>query len=63
MLKRGAHVDDRDGLTGMTLLHYTAKSGALGNEDLAYRWALHFFEYFSFAACNVECDESCNAII
>lgn len=37
MLRRGAHVDDRDGLTGMTLLHYAAKSGALGNEDLACR--------------------------
>ncbi|EUB61737.1 CAP-Gly domain-containing linker protein 4 [Echinococcus granulosus] len=35
ILKRGAHVDDRDGTTDMTLLHYTAKSGALGNEDLA----------------------------
>ncbi|VDM32272.1 unnamed protein product [Hydatigera taeniaeformis] len=35
ILKRGAHVDDRDGMTDMTLLHYTAKSGALGNEDLA----------------------------
>ncbi|KAM3175030.1 hypothetical protein ACTXT7_009362 [Hymenolepis weldensis] len=35
ILKRGAHVDDRDGMTDMTLLHYTAKSGALGNEELA----------------------------
>ncbi|VDL57501.1 unnamed protein product [Hymenolepis diminuta] len=37
ILKRGAHVDDRDGMTDMTLLHYTAKSGALGNEELACR--------------------------
>ncbi|KAL5963164.1 CAP-Gly domain-containing linker protein 3 [Taenia solium] len=39
ILKRGAHVDDRDGMTDMTLLHYTAKSGALGNEDLACKIA------------------------
>ncbi|KAM7533235.1 hypothetical protein Aperf_G00000119913 [Anoplocephala perfoliata] len=39
ILKRGAHVDDRDGMTDMTLLHYTAKSGALGNEELACRIA------------------------
>ncbi|KAH9277604.1 CAP-Gly domain-containing linker protein 4 [Echinococcus granulosus] len=39
ILKRGAHVDDRDGTTDMTLLHYTAKSGALGNEDLACKIA------------------------
>ena len=30
MLKRGANVNDRDGLTDMTLLHYAAKSGAAG---------------------------------
>ncbi|VDO00213.1 unnamed protein product [Rodentolepis nana] len=39
ILKRGAHVDDRDGMTDMTLLHYTAKSGALGNEELACKIA------------------------
>ena len=30
MLKYGAHVDDRDGLTDMTMLHYACKSGARG---------------------------------
>ena len=33
ILKRGAHVNDRDGLTDMTLLHYAAKSGAAGIGD------------------------------
>ena len=28
VLRRGAHVDDRDGLTDMTLLHYACKAGA-----------------------------------
>lgn len=37
ILVRGAHVNDRDSLTDMTLLHYASKSGApgIGNEDLA----------------------------
>jgi hypothetical protein len=37
MLKTGIHVDDRDGLTDMTILHYACKSGArgIGNADLA----------------------------
>jgi len=30
MLKAGAHVDDRDGLTDMTMLQYACKSGARG---------------------------------
>ena len=30
MFSRGAHVNDRDGLTDMTLLHYAAKAGAAG---------------------------------
>ncbi|XP_077499679.1 CAP-Gly domain-containing linker protein 3-like isoform X6 [Amblyomma americanum] len=34
ILKRGAHVNDRDGLTDMTLLHYACKSGATGVGDL-----------------------------
>ncbi|XP_072141427.1 CAP-Gly domain-containing linker protein 4-like isoform X4 [Dermacentor andersoni] len=34
VLKRGAHVNDRDGLTDMTLLHYACKSGATGVGDL-----------------------------
>ncbi|XP_077550264.1 CAP-Gly domain-containing linker protein 4-like isoform X5 [Haemaphysalis longicornis] len=34
ILKRGAHVNDRDGLTDMTLLHYACKSGAAGVGDL-----------------------------
>ncbi|XP_057290662.1 CAP-Gly domain-containing linker protein 4-like isoform X2 [Hydractinia symbiolongicarpus] len=34
ILKRGGHIDDRDGLTDMTLLHYAAKSGAIGVGDI-----------------------------
>uniref|UniRef100_H2ZVZ3 CAP-Gly domain containing linker protein 3 n=1 Tax=Latimeria chalumnae TaxID=7897 RepID=H2ZVZ3_LATCH len=30
VLKRGCHVNDRDGLTDMTLLHYACKAGAHG---------------------------------
>lgn len=33
ILKRGAHINDRDGLTDMTLLHYASKSGAAGIGD------------------------------
>lgn len=30
ILKRGCYVNDRDGLTDMTLLHYSCKAGAHG---------------------------------
>lgn len=30
ILRRGANIDDRDGLTDLTLLHYASKSGAAG---------------------------------
>lgn len=33
VLKRGAHVDERDGLTDMTLLHFACKAGAAGVGD------------------------------
>ena len=33
ILRRGAHINDRDGLTDMTMLHYAAKSGAVGVGD------------------------------
>ncbi|XP_077981487.1 CAP-Gly domain-containing linker protein 3-like [Glandiceps talaboti] len=33
ILKRGSHIDDRDGLTDMTLLMYACKSGAMGVGD------------------------------
>ncbi|XP_078389359.1 CAP-Gly domain-containing linker protein 3 isoform X2 [Cetorhinus maximus] len=33
ILKRGCHVNDRDGLTDMTLLHYACKAGANGVGD------------------------------
>uniref|UniRef100_A0A9J8DJS6 CAP-GLY domain containing linker protein 3 n=2 Tax=Cyprinus carpio TaxID=7962 RepID=A0A9J8DJS6_CYPCA len=33
ILKRGCHVNDRDGLTDMTLLHYCCKAGAHGVGD------------------------------
>uniref|UniRef100_A0A8C7Y555 CAP-GLY domain containing linker protein 3 n=1 Tax=Oryzias sinensis TaxID=183150 RepID=A0A8C7Y555_9TELE len=35
ILKRGCHVNDRDGLTDMTLLHYSCKAGAHGVGDPA----------------------------
>ncbi|XP_068766346.1 CAP-Gly domain-containing linker protein 3 [Struthio camelus] len=35
ILRRGGHVDDRDGLTDMTLLHYACKAGAHGVGDPA----------------------------
>jgi len=35
MFKLGANANDRDGLTDMTMLHYAAKSGAQGEEELA----------------------------
>ncbi|GIY62591.1 CAP-Gly domain-containing linker protein 3 [Caerostris extrusa] len=34
VLKRGANVNDRDGLTDMTLLHYACKAGANGVGDV-----------------------------
>ncbi|KAI8786616.1 CAP-Gly domain-containing linker protein 3 [Biomphalaria glabrata] len=39
ILKRGANINDRDGLTDMTLLHYASKSGAagIGDPDSAVR--------------------------
>ncbi len=33
IFKRDFHVDDRDGLTDMTLLHYASKSGSEGIGD------------------------------
>ncbi|KAL4236501.1 CAP-Gly domain-containing linker protein 4 [Mactra antiquata] len=37
IIRRGGHINDRDGLTDMTLLHYASKSGAagIGDADLA----------------------------
>lgn len=34
MLSRGASVNDKDGLTDMSLLHFAAKSGARGLGDM-----------------------------
>ena len=34
ILKRGGHIDDRDGLNDMTLLHYACKSGSSGIGDV-----------------------------
>nr|CAH8861571.1 unnamed protein product [Trichobilharzia regenti] len=44
IFRRGAHVDDRDGLTDMTLLHFAAKSGALGDEQSACRIANYLLD-------------------
>ena len=35
ILRRGANVNDKDGLTGLTLLHYACKSGA-GKQKLIW---------------------------
>lgn len=39
ILKRGCHVNDRDGLTDMTLLHYSCKAGAHGVGKIRLRLA------------------------
>ncbi|XP_055985857.1 CAP-Gly domain-containing linker protein 4 [Sorex fumeus] len=46
ILKRGCNVNDRDGLTDMTLLHYTCKSGAhgIGDVDTAVKFATQLIE-------------------
>lgn len=42
MLKRGANVDDRDGLNDMTLLHYACKAGSPGiGDEVASLRAVH----------------------
>ncbi|KAI8509346.1 CAP-Gly domain-containing linker protein 4 [Branchiostoma belcheri] len=43
ILRRGAHVNDRDGLTDMTLLQYACKAGAtgIGSVEAATRLAEH----------------------
>ncbi|XP_032240809.1 CAP-Gly domain-containing linker protein 3 isoform X2 [Nematostella vectensis] len=35
LLRRGAHLNDRDGLTDMCVLHYACKAGAVGVGDIA----------------------------
>ncbi|XP_068837528.1 CAP-Gly domain-containing linker protein 4 [Capricornis sumatraensis] len=46
ILKRGCNVNDRDGLTDMTLLHYTCKSGAhgIGDVDTAVKFAAQLID-------------------
>lgn len=46
ILKRGCNVNDRDGLTDMTLLHYTCKSGAhgIGDVDTAVKFATQLLD-------------------
>ncbi|XP_072121015.1 CAP-Gly domain-containing linker protein 4 isoform X1 [Mobula birostris] len=46
ILNRGCHVNDRDGLTDMTLLHYTCKAGAqgIGDAEVAVKFALELIE-------------------
>lgn len=45
ILKRGCHVNDRDGLTDMTLLHYCCKAGAHG----VGKWHLSWWKLEVFA--------------
>ncbi|KAI4577387.1 hypothetical protein MJT46_003222 [Ovis ammon polii x Ovis aries] len=60
ILKRGCNVNDRDGLTDMTLLHYTCKSGAHGIDvdatcsDFNFGTALHIAAY-NLCAGTVKC--------
>ncbi|XP_077885581.1 CAP-Gly domain-containing linker protein 4 isoform X2 [Ictidomys tridecemlineatus] len=46
ILKRGCNVNDRDGLTDMTLLHYTCKSGAhgIGDVETAVKFAARLID-------------------
>ncbi|XP_056669198.1 CAP-Gly domain-containing linker protein 4 isoform X2 [Monodelphis domestica] len=46
IIKRGCNVNDRDGLTDMTLLHYTCKSGAtgIGDVETAVKFASYLIE-------------------
>lgn len=46
ILKRGCNVNDRDGLTDMTLLHYTCKSGAhgIGDVETAVKFATRLLD-------------------
>ncbi|XP_074845929.1 CAP-Gly domain-containing linker protein 4 [Carettochelys insculpta] len=46
IIKRGCSVNDRDGLTDMTLLHYTCKSGAhgIGDVETAAKFASHLID-------------------
>ena len=55
VLRRGAHVDDRDGLTDMTLLHYACKAGAgLFLHNTAFTQLLYY--------CNVQYNAICVVI-
>ena len=49
VLRRGAHIDDRDELTDMSLLHFVCKSGAkgVGDVDIALKTAKFLVECFS----------------
>jgi len=49
MLKKGCNVNDRDGLTDMTMLHYASKSGAILNLASASIVGMHI------AACITLC--------
>uniref|UniRef100_A0A8C2SNE0 CAP-Gly domain containing linker protein family member 4 n=2 Tax=Coturnix japonica TaxID=93934 RepID=A0A8C2SNE0_COTJA len=46
IIKRGCNVNDRDGLTDMTLLHYTCKSGAhgIGDVETAVKFAMQLID-------------------
>ncbi|NWH34981.1 CLIP4 protein, partial [Chloropsis hardwickii] len=46
IIKRGCSVNDRDGLTDMTLLHYTCKSGAhgIGDVETAVKFATQLID-------------------
>nr|XP_060610111.1 CAP-Gly domain-containing linker protein 4 isoform X2 [Anolis sagrei ordinatus] len=60
IIKRGCNVNDRDGLTDMTILHYTCKSGAHGIDvdatcsDFDFGTALHIAA-FNLCTGTVKC--------
>ncbi|MBN3314578.1 CLIP4 protein, partial [Atractosteus spatula] len=53
ILKRGCGVNDRDGLTDMTLLHYTCKAGAPGIGD-GYRSCVSVWDS-GYRSCVCQC--------
>ncbi|OTF71024.1 CAP-GLY domain containing linker protein-like protein, partial [Euroglyphus maynei] len=46
MLEKGAHADDRDELTDMTLLHFACKSGAIGDADKSLNLVVTLIEKY-----------------
>jgi hypothetical protein len=54
-LRRGAHPDDRDSLTDMTLLMYACKAGAngVGHVNTASKVKQFIYAHFMKKVCNI----------